>query len=244
MFPFSTKLKCNQGFIVDHRDVLEKIGPSLTPDRLTKIKKVVAQRNFNSAVVLENIYDLGNASAVMRSAEGFGFVNFHVIEGLEKFKEGNRTSAGASKWIETTRWKSTEACVAALKSQGKKIIVTHLDEQARPIEEIDFSEPCALVLGNENEGCSKEMLAAADHRVILPMVGFVQSYNISVAAALSFYAMFRQQGISEKFSKNKSFLSEQEQAILTAEYILRTQDSSEAVLKQLLARGELTWTVP
>ncbi len=235
MFPFSSKIPLGNGLTVDYRDVHAHIGPVLTPERLAKIKKTAGYRNFDAAVVLENVYDRGNTSAVMRSAEGFGFVNFHCIEPGEKYKEGNRTSAGAAKWVEAKKWKTTAACVEQLRKEGKKIYATHLDATAVPIEEVDFSVPCALVLGNEHWGCSPEMLEAADKRVILPMVGFVQSFNISVAGALACYAMFQ----SNQKRGRATSLNEDERAILEAVYMLRTQDSAEDVLKRLHDRKEL-----
>lgn len=236
MFPFTSKLELSNGFTVDQRDVHERIGPTLTPERLAKIKKTVAFRNFDAAVVLENVYDRGNTSAVMRTAEGFGFVNFHCIEPGEKYKEGNRTSAGAVKWVEAKKWKSTADCVKQLRAEGKKIYATHLDATAVPIEQVDFSVPCALVLGNEHWGCSPEMLDAADQRVILPMVGFVQSFNISVAGALALFSMYQ----SNQRHGRVSSLNEEERAILEAVYMLRTQDSAEDVLKRLHDRKELS----
>ena len=92
MFPYGPELEVNAHLKVNYQVVLEKIGPLLTEDRVKKIEKVVAQRNFDTAVVLESIYDRGNISAVMRSAEGLGFGNFHVIETQEKFKESARVT--------------------------------------------------------------------------------------------------------------------------------------------------------
>ena len=213
--------------MVDHQAVLDHVWPLLTEDRRKKIEKVVQSRCFSNVVVLENIYDRGNVSAVMRSAEAFGLAQVHLIELGEKFKESQRTTAGADKWVEVKKWKSTRDCIDELKRQGKQIVVTHLDSSSKPIAEIDFSKPSALVLGNEKDGVSAEMIAAADHRVIIPMEGFVQSYNISVAGALCFYQMHlcRQQMLG----KNGD-LTDTEQAILKAVYASRTLDSAEDIL--------------
>lgn len=229
MFPFSTTLQIKAGLEVPYQAVLDHVWPLLTEDRRKKIEKVVQGRCFSNVVVLENIYDRGNISAVMRSAEALGFSRMHLIELGEKFKESQRTTAGADKWIETKKWKSTRDCIHQLKSEGKQIIVTHLDSTSKPISEIDFSKPSALVLGNEKDGVSAEMIAAADHRVVIPMEGFVQSYNISVAGALCFYQMY----LSRQARLGKSGdLSPQEQDILKAVYATRTLDSSEDVLKR------------
>lgn len=237
MFPYGTDIEVNTHLKVNYQVVLEKIGPLLTADRVQKIERVVAQRNFDTAVVLESIYDRGNISAVMRSAEGLGFGNFHVIETQEKFKESARVTQGADKWVETKKWKSTTECVKNLKSQGYKIYVTHLDARSKPLHEVDFTGKCALVLGNEKDGVSPEMVAAADQTIIIPMSGFVQSFNISVAGALALYHI--SQDRLKHLGSNAS-LNETEQAILRAHYYMRTQDSSYKVLEELFDRGALS----
>ncbi|MDG0817834.1 TrmH family RNA methyltransferase [Bdellovibrio svalbardensis] len=236
MFPYGSDIEVNTHLQVNHQVVLEKIGPLLTDERRQKIDKVVAQRNFDTAVVLESIYDRGNVSAVMRSAEGLGFGNFHVIETSEKFKESNRVTQGADKWVETKKWKKTTDCVKSLKAEGYKIFVTHLDARSKPLHEIDFSGKTALVLGNERDGVSPEMIEAADATIIIPMSGFVQSFNISVAGALALYHI--SQDRLKRLGTNAS-LTEEEQAILRAHYYMRTQDSSYKVLTELFDRGAI-----
>jgi tRNA (guanosine-2'-O-)-methyltransferase len=229
MFPFSQTLHLKPGLEVPYQAVLEHVWPLLTAERRQKIERVVQGRCFSNVVVLENIYDRGNISAVMRSAEALGFSQVHLVELGEKFKESQRTTAGADKWIEMKKWKSTKDCILKLKSEGKQIVVTHLDSTSKPISQIDFSKPSALVLGNEKDGVSQEMIEAADHRVIIPMEGFVQSYNISVAGALCFYQMY----LSRQAHLGKSGdLSEEQKEILKAVYATRTLDSSEDVLKR------------
>jgi tRNA (guanosine-2'-O-)-methyltransferase len=207
----------------------------LTAERRQKIDRVVAGRNFDTAVVLEGIYDRGNISAVMRTAEGLGFANIHVIETQEKFKEANRVAQGADKWVETTKWKQSSECIKALKAQGYKICVTTL-EASKPLSEIDFSGKTALVLGNEKDGASPEMIAAADERMIIPMPGFVQSFNISVAGALCLYHILQDR--THRRGSNADLTPEQ-QDILKAYYYLRTQDSAADSLKELFSRGTL-----
>lgn len=228
MFPFTEKIQVSQQFASDVPSVLSQVWPLLTAERRAKIENVLPGRCFSNVLVLENIYDRGNASAVMRSSEAMGFAMVHMIELGEKFKESQRTTAGADKWVEVQKWKSTKDCVRALKDQGKQIVVTHLASDSRPLSEIDFSKPSALVLGNEKEGVSRDMIEAADHRVIIPMSGFVQSYNISVAGALCLYQMYLSR--MQKCGRVGD-LSEKEQDILKAIYATRTLDSSEEILK-------------
>ncbi len=234
MFPFESQIPIEHDYKAPYQKVLEHIWPLLTDERRKKIERVVQGRCFSNVVVMEGIYDRGNISAVMRSAEALGLGQVHLIELGEKFKESQRTTAGADKWVEMKKWKSTKECVQALKAQGKQIVVTHLDATSKPIAEIDFSKPSALVLGNEKDGVSREMIEAADHRVIIPMEGFVQSYNISVAGALCFYQMY--QSHLQK-THRAGDLTETQMEILKAVYAARTLDSSRAVLEALAPKG-------
>ena len=139
MFPLSEKIDLFQGSLsVDYQDVLTHILPLLTEPRQKKISQVVQDRCFDISVVLESIYDRGNISAVMRSAEGLGFGQFHVVETFEKFKEANRVTQGADKWLEVKKWKSTKDCIRHLKDNNIRICVTSL-EASKPLQEIDFT---------------------------------------------------------------------------------------------------------
>lgn len=228
MFPLSNDIEILDGkFKVTSQDVLTHIFPLLTEERQRRINEVARERCFDISVVLESIYDRGNISAVMRTAEGLGFSNFHVVETFEKFKEANRVTQGADKWVETKKWKSAKEFIHYAKQNKIRICVTSL-EAAKPIHEIDFSRPLALVLGNEKSGVSKEMLEAADERVIIPMPGFVQSFNISVAGALSLYQIYQDR--LRRLGKVADVTPEQID-ILKAHYALRTMDSSEVILK-------------
>lgn len=234
MFPFKSEIEVDSDLRVDYQLVLEQIGPLLTDSRRARIQEVVRDRCFKIGVVLEGIYDRGNISAVMRTAEGLGFANFHVVETQERFKEANRVTQGADKWVEVRKWKSTSEVVQELKREGKRIVVTALTEKAKPIHEIDFSVPTALVLGNEKDGASKEIIEAADDVVIIPMTGFVQSFNISVAGALSLFQILRDRSV--RLGRNGD-LTEEQQQILAAHYYLRTQDSAVDVLRRKFSGG-------
>jgi tRNA (guanosine-2'-O-)-methyltransferase len=206
----------------------------MTDSRRGRIEQVVQNRCFEIAVVLEGIYDRGNISAVMRTAEGLGYANFHIIETQEKFKEANRVTQGADKWVEVSKWKTTAEAVKELKRQGKQIVVTALTEKAKSITEVDFSKPSAIVLGNEKSGASQEIIDAADEVVIIPMTGFVQSFNISVAGALSLFQIMRDR---ETRRGKHGDLTEEQKSILTAQYYMRTLDSAEDVLRSMFPDG-------
>ncbi|AGH95904.1 TrmH family RNA methyltransferase [Pseudobdellovibrio exovorus] len=233
MFPLNREIQLKQNNLrVTTEDVLQHVYPLLTEERRQKIERVTAGRCFDISVVLESIYDRGNISAVMRTAEGLGFSNFHVIETFEKFKEANRVTQGADKWVEVKKWKTTRDYIDFAKKNKIRICVTSL-EASKPIHEVDFTSPLALVLGNEKSGVSPEILEAADERVIIPMPGFVQSFNISVAGALCLYQIYQDR--LRRRGQVQDVTPEQIE-ILKAHYALRTLDSAEDILKSHLAK--------
>ena len=205
-------------------EVIEKLVPQVTEERWAKIQQVVDLRNKSLCTVMEGIYDKGNTSAVMRSAEAFGYYQFHHIELQEKFKESKRVTKGADKWLLQKKWSDTKSCIQNLKDEGFKIYVTHL-ENGRPIEDLDFSGPVALCFGNELKGASPELTDLADERVFLPMNGFVQSFNISVAAALCYYHIHK-----EHKKGHSGQLSPAEKEQLWALYLLKSSKNPELYL--------------
>jgi tRNA (guanosine-2'-O-)-methyltransferase len=214
--------------------ILRLLEPYLTQERQERIRTAVETRTCNVVPVMENIYDRGNISAVMRSAEAMGYQCAHVIELGEKFKNANRVSQGADKWLDVRRWKATLDCTRELKSQGFQILATHLDAKARPIGEMDFSKPTAIVFGNEKDGISPEMIREADHTVIIPMHGFVQSFNISVAAAVALYHIHLER--IRIFGKQGD-LTDQEKLVLRAHFSLRSSKNPERLIEEILARN-------
>ncbi len=213
--------------------ILELMKPFLTPERQERIRQAVELRTCNVVPVLENIYDRGNISAVLRSAEAMGYQCAHVIELGEKFKSANRVTQGADKWLDVRKWKSTVECTRELKRLGYQVLATHLDQNAKPIGEMDFTKPTAIVFGNEKEGISKEMIEEADQTIIIPMNGFVQSYNISVAAAISLYHIYMER---TRHLPKHGDLTEEEKLILRAEFSLRSSQNPEKLLEEVLKR--------
>ncbi len=231
MFPYSEEIEITSELKVNYKLVLDLLLSQITPERQKRFDDVLEHRTFEVATVCEGIYDRGNISAVVRSAEAFGFAPFHVIERDEKFKNSQRVTRGAEKWIEEKKWKSSEAAIQSLKSEKRKLIVTSLDANIS-IDEIDFSQPVALVMGNEKEGVSDLMKSSADYRIKIPMYGFVQSFNISVAAAISLYHISQKR---KQLGKTSELTLEQKE-ILRAHYVMRTLDSSADQIREFFNR--------
>jgi len=220
------------GELFSSKEIVEILGPYYSEERKAKIRNAVQGRTYSVAPVFEAPYDRGNVNAVLRSAEALGYQSAHIIELLQKFKQAKQVSQGADKWLDIAIWDSTRSCVEHLKQSGYRILVTSLDN-ARPIEECRFDEPAAVFFGNEHHGASDELVSMADETVILPMYGFTQSYNISVAAALTLYHIYRER--KSIFSAHGD-LTEEEKANLTAEFFIRGHKTSKKLL--LAARRE------
>jgi len=176
--------------------------------RLQKITAVATARQ-EGVVVLEDIYDPHNAAAVLRSCEGFGIQKIYFIfDRGEKFnprKIGKATSSSANKWLEFETFTSAKECYKKLKKQGFKIFATVLDSKAKSIFQTNITGPkTALVFGNEHRGLSQEAINLADAHIYIPMQGFVQSFNLSVTAAVCLYELFRQrQKLPKKYLLSK-----------------------------------------
>jgi tRNA (guanosine-2'-O-)-methyltransferase len=158
----------------------------LVPERKARIDEVVANRTRTLTVVMEAFCDPQNVNAVLRTCEAFGIQELHAVEGpMKPFDRNKKISQNADKWLDVRRWRSTAECLAELKREGFAIYVTHFGPRARPLETLSFAGKVALVFGNESRGVSDEAVALADATYAIPMRGFVQSFNVSVAAAIS-----------------------------------------------------------
>lgn len=198
----------------------------LTPERMHKIDQVVQGRTQKFTIVLEKLYDLGNISAIMRTAENFGFLHFHIIESTQT-KYSSRTTQGAHKWLHRKLWQQTPDCLRHLKDQGYQIAATALTKTAISLTELDLSRPTAFILGNEKNGISPEALELADVNCVIPTTGFSQSFNVSTAAALimGHVALNNQQDWCD--------LSESQKHRLTVDYYLRTYKSHHKLFERL-----------
>lgn len=168
--------------------------------RLNKIVNTLKQRQYDLTVVLENIHDPHNVSAIFRTCDAVGIPKVSLVYSIEKFpKIGKKSSASAFKWVEKEKYKSIENCYSELRKDGFKIYASSICEDSKSIYELDLSEKAAIVLGNEHRGVSSEASKLADERIMIPMFGMVQSLNVSVAAAIILYEAARQRIMKGKY---------------------------------------------
>jgi tRNA (guanosine-2'-O-)-methyltransferase len=158
----------------------------LGPERKARIDEVVANRTRTLTVVMEAFCDPQNVNAVLRTCEAFGIQELHAVEGpMKRFDRNKKISQNADKWLDVHRWRSTPECLGHLRAQGFAVYVTHLDAGTRALADLSFAGKVALVFGNESRGVSDEAVRLADATFAIPMRGFVQSFNVSVAAAIA-----------------------------------------------------------
>jgi tRNA (guanosine-2'-O-)-methyltransferase len=175
-----------------------------TEKRIEKIRAVVLKRQPSLKIILENIHDPHNVSAIFRTCDAAGIPKVSLLYNIEFFpKIGKKSSASAFKWIEREKYKSVEECYKQLRSEGYKIYVSSISEDAKDLYEIDFTEKSAIVMGNEHRGVSKEAEEFADEKFYIPMYGMVQSLNVSVSAAIAIYEALRQRTAKGMYDKSE-----------------------------------------
>jgi len=165
-------------------DLLSYLEGFLTENRLQKCQTVLAQRTRHLVVAIEDVYQMHNTSAVMRSCDAFGIQDLHIIE--QRFgKDIDREIAmGAQKWVGIHTHPSPQECMDALRMQGYQIVATSPHATSHTLTQFDLHKKSALFFGTEKEGLSPEILDQADAFIYIPMVGFSESLNISVSAAI------------------------------------------------------------
>ena len=165
-------------------DYLEFLENIITDNRKEKFLKVLKDRTKHFTIAVEDVFQMHNASAVMRSCEVFGIQELNVIEELYGKRIDKEIAMGAQKWVDISTYDSVTNCIDTLKNKGYQIIATTPHENDCLLEDFDISKPSALFFGTERDGLSEEILRRADGFLKIPMVGFTESLNISVSAAI------------------------------------------------------------
>lgn len=195
----------------------------LTEKRKTRLREVLAKRQPDLTLVLNNIHDPHNVSAILRSCDAFGVLGIHLYYTRERFPHlANSSSGSAKKWIDQTRHREAGDLAACLKTQGMQIVGTGFSETAIPVMEVDFTKPTAVVLGNEHRGMDPDVRAIIAHEIYIPMFGMVQSLNVSVAAATILYEAMRQRRDAGMY--DRPALSDEEFESVYADWCKRGKD--------------------
>ncbi|MEN2283039.1 RNA methyltransferase [Algoriphagus sp. SE2] len=213
---------------IDER-LLEYLGKYITDHKKSVIEKVLIQRTRFFTVVLEDIFKPHNASAVLRSCDCFGIQDVHVIEKAKEYKVNPFVTRGASQWVDLYKYNNADGygltdCFSNLRSKGYKVLATSPSSSSIPLEKLNPNEKIALVFGNEHEGVSKDVIKNADGLAHVPMLGFTESFNISVAASLFLHHLT--QNVNKENVKG-FYLSDQEKSELKLKWYRSIVKNSE-----------------
>lgn len=177
----------------------------MTPERNERLTAVLNKRQPDLTVLLENVFDPHNISAVMRTCDAVGIQDVYILNTkipVHK-KWGAKSSSSAAKWLTVHQFTDAAVCFATLRRHYKKIYTTHLSSDAVGLHDLNLTEPVALVFGNEHSGVSEEIIKMADGNFIIPQVGIIKSLNISVACAVTLYEAYRQKVNAGQYDRAK-----------------------------------------
>ena len=197
----------------------------MTPERYQRLTSVLNKRQPDLTVVLENVFDPHNVSAVMRTCDAVGIQDIFILNNKipPHKKWGYRSSSTAAEWLTIHQFTNVDECFTELRKRYKKIYATHLSEDATMLHQLNLTESVALVFGNETFGVSEEITKLVDGTFIIPQVGIIKSLNISVACAVTLYEAFRQKQIAGHYGEPR--LGEKQLKSLKEEWGIK--DSNE-----------------
>ncbi len=206
----------------------------MTPRRKAKFLEVIRHRQPGLTVLMENIDDPHNVSAVMRTCDSVGIMELYALyrdPAFKKLKLGNRSSSSAKKWVDVRLYNDQKLCLKAMRAKYDKIYCTHLSADATPLYELDLTGSVGLAFGNEHDGISKELLDLCDGNFVIPQVGMIESLNVSVACAITLYEAYRQR--KAKGMYDTSAFSESELEAMLEDYRQRhSNDYKEIPFKE------------
>lgn len=175
----------------------------MNPERLDIIKAGLAKRQPDLTVIMENVKKPHNLSAVARTLESVGGLEIHAITSLRSIRLTQMAAGGVKKWLKVKKYNNTEQGLDDLRKKGFQIVATNLCETSKDFRAIDYTLPTAIVVGEELQGISQQAINLADENITIPMVGMVQSLNVSVASALVLYEAYRQRSKAKMYDERK-----------------------------------------
>ena len=218
---------------LDPARIVSILDPHVSQRRQAEIERVLDGRTLDVAVVVDGMVDLGNVSAIMRSAEGFGVQTVHAVDTGDTFKRSRRTTRGADKWLDRYGWEDPQSCFGALRSAGHRILLADALPTAMPLSEVDLTGKVALVFGNERDGAASTTRDLVDGSISIAMEGFVESLNVSVAASIVLHEAHRQR--VDKYGRNGNLSSTDRDRIRAVWYLKSVRESEGIVQRTLTA---------
>ena len=221
------------------QNIIDYLSGFINEERRERLEKILRQRTRHITVVLEDIYQPQNASAVVRTCECLGIQELHVIENRYEYSLNPAVVQGSSKWINLIRHNrekqnNTRACIANLKQRGYRIIAMDPAPEGKAVEQLDVSDKLALCFGSEEPGLSATLLDLADETVRIPIHGFTQSYNLSVSAGISLYALVT----ALRNSTVNWQLEERDATDLYIKWLAQSTPSGQSLLEDFLKQLE------
>ncbi|MCG9729558.1 tRNA (guanosine(18)-2'-O)-methyltransferase TrmH [Shewanella sp. Isolate13] len=164
----------------------------MSPERFARINQMLDNRQPDLTVCLDTVHKGNNIAAVLRTADAAGLHEVHAVWSDIEMRVSGNTASGSQQWVKTCVHHSMKDAISDFRGKDMQILATTFSDTAVDFREIDYTRPTAIILGNERDGVSPEGIASADQHIIIPMIGMVQSLNVSVAAALIMYEAQRQ----------------------------------------------------
>ncbi|HEJ6943280.1 TPA: tRNA (guanosine(18)-2'-O)-methyltransferase TrmH [Serratia marcescens] len=189
----------------------------MSPERYARICEMLATRQPDLTVCLEQVHKPHNVSAIIRTADAVGVHQVHAVWPTTRMRTLVSSAAGSNSWVSVKTHPTIGDAVGHLKTQGMQILATNLSARAVDFREVDYTRPTCVLLGQEKTGITEEALALADQDIVIPMIGMVQSLNVSVASALILYEAQRQRQNAGLYRRDNSMLDEEEQQRLLFE---------------------------
>jgi tRNA (guanosine-2'-O-)-methyltransferase len=216
-------------------ELSEYLSQFVTPERQAKIERILSQRTRYLTIMVEDFHLSQNASAVLRTSEGLGIQDIHIVENENSFKLNRDVTRGSNKWLTLHQYNeagrnNTADCFEVLRHKGYKLAATCPHAGAFTPEDLPLDKPVALIMGSEHKGLSDYALEYADYAVKIPMAGFLESFNVSVSAAVCLYILTRRL----KQHNLPWALSATEKTHLRLDWLTLSSRSSEALIDQFL----------
>jgi len=164
----------------------------VTPERFHRLKRVLSRRQLDLTVLMDGVHKPHNFSAILRNCDAVGVFRAHAVPTEAGLPLYTGTSAGSERWVEVEEHRDVEGALDAIEAKGMRIVVAHPAADARDFRTLDYTGPTCIVVGAELHGVSDVALARSHERVVIPMVGMVRSFNVSVATSLLLFEAFRQ----------------------------------------------------